>query len=159
MKSLASLNAAKLSTRFFKIGLGHYGAADIFIGINVPMLCTLSREFRLMPLEEIETLIRSPIHEHRHLALMILVLSGAKCDDAQKKTAFDFLPVEQACKTCGFCAWLVDRKFRVQQPLRFVVERGEPPTLGLREILLFGERFAGSNEIIAGFQFAAELPG
>ena len=52
LKSLASPEAAKNSARFFKTGPGHYGEGDIFIGINVPTLRTLSREHRQLPLEE-----------------------------------------------------------------------------------------------------------
>jgi 3-methyladenine DNA glycosylase AlkD len=90
MKSLASPKSAQLAARFFKTGPGQYGEGDTFIGIKVPMLRTLSREFRGMPLDEIGMLLNSPIHEERHLALMILVLQVARCDDAQRKQAFDF---------------------------------------------------------------------
>ncbi len=90
LKSLASPEAAKLAARFFKTGPGQYGEGDIFIGIKVPVLRTVSREFRAMPLKEIESLLNSPIHEERHLALMILVLQVTKADDAFRKAAFDF---------------------------------------------------------------------
>jgi len=89
LKALGSPESAKSAARFFKTGLGQYGEGDTFIGIKVPTLRTVSREFRAMPLAEIESLLHSPIHEERHLALMILVLQVAKSDDAQQKTAFD----------------------------------------------------------------------
>ncbi len=90
LKSLASPDVAKSSVRFFKTGPGQYSEGDIFIGIKVPILRTVSREFQLLPLEEIESLLNSPIHEERHLALMILVLQVAKCDAAYRRAAFDF---------------------------------------------------------------------
>jgi 3-methyladenine DNA glycosylase AlkD len=90
LKSLASTEVAKSSARFFKTGPGQYGEGDTFIGIKVPTLRTVSRQFRALPLDEIEALLNSPVHEERHLALMILVLQVARCDDAQRKTAFDF---------------------------------------------------------------------
>lgn len=90
LKSLASPDVAKSSGRFFKTGPGQYGEGDIFIGVKVPTLRTVSREFRHLPLEEIESLLKSPIHEERHLALMILVLQVAKCDDAHRRVVFDF---------------------------------------------------------------------
>lgn len=90
LKSLASPGVAKSSVRFFKTGPGQYSEGDIFIGIKVPTLRTVSREFRSLPLEEIESLLNSPIHEERHLALMVLVLQVAKCDDAYRRVAFDF---------------------------------------------------------------------
>lgn len=90
LKALSSPEAAKLAARFFKTGPGQYGEGDTFIGIKVPTLRTISREFRAMPLPEIELLLQSPIHEERQLALFILVLQVAKCDDSQRKTSFDF---------------------------------------------------------------------
>ena len=89
LNALASPDVAKSSVRFFKTGPGQYGEGDIFIGVNVPTLRTLSREFRLLPLEEIESLLKSPIHEERHLALMVLALR-AKCDVAHRQAAFYF---------------------------------------------------------------------
>jgi len=89
LKSLASPSAAKLATRFFKTGPGQYGEGDTFIGISVPTLRRVSREFRTMPLDEIHSLLKSPIHEERHLALMILVIQVAKSDEAHRKRAYD----------------------------------------------------------------------
>ena len=90
LKSLASPDVARSSVRFFKTGPGQYGEGDIFIGIKVPTLRTVSREFRSLPLEEVGSLLNSPIHEERHLALMVLVLQVAKCDDAYRRVVFDF---------------------------------------------------------------------
>lgn len=89
LKSLASADVAKVSMRFFKTGPGQYGEGDVFIGIKVPFLRALSREFRSLPLAEVESLLNSPIHEERHLALMVLVLQVAKCDDAHRRVVFD----------------------------------------------------------------------
>jgi 3-methyladenine DNA glycosylase AlkD len=89
LKSLASPDAAELATRFFKTGPGQYGEGDTFIGINVPTLRTVARSFRALPLDEIQSLLHSPVHEERHLALMILVLQVAKCDGSHRKRAFD----------------------------------------------------------------------
>jgi 3-methyladenine DNA glycosylase AlkD len=90
LKMLASDDVAKSSGRFFKSGPGQYGEGDIFIGVKVPTLRSVSREFRQLPLEEVESLLQSPIHEERHLALMILGLQVAKSDDARRRVVFDF---------------------------------------------------------------------
>jgi 3-methyladenine DNA glycosylase AlkD len=90
LKPLASPEVAKSSVRFFKTGPGQYGEGDIFIGIKVPVLRKAAREFRSLPLEEIETLLSSPIHEERQLALLILVQQVSKCDDARREASFDF---------------------------------------------------------------------
>lgn len=90
LKTLASSDVAKSSGRFFKTGPGQYGEGDIFIGVKVPTLRTVSREFRSLPLEEVESLLLSPIHEERALALMILVLQVAKCGDIHRRVVFEF---------------------------------------------------------------------
>lgn len=90
LQSLASPALAKSAARFFKTGPGEYGEGDVFIGINVPTLRQVSREFRELPFEELQSLLESPIHEERHLALMILVLQAAKCTEAHQKLAFEF---------------------------------------------------------------------
>jgi 3-methyladenine DNA glycosylase AlkD len=90
LKSLASPARAKSSARFFKTGPGQYGEGDILIGVTAPVLRNLAREFRELPLEEVEILLQSPIHEECQLALLILVLVVAKADDAGRKTVYDF---------------------------------------------------------------------
>lgn len=55
LKSLASPTAARLATRYFKTGPGQYGEGDNFIGIKVPTLRTVSRQFQSLPLVEIES--------------------------------------------------------------------------------------------------------
>ena len=86
---LASPEVAASSARFFKIGPGQYGEGDTFIGVRVPALRKLARECRSLPLTEIETLLRSPIHEERLLALLVLVLGVGKGDDAHRKAVYD----------------------------------------------------------------------
>lgn len=90
LKALASPDVAKSSARFFKTGPGQYGEGDRFVGINVPVLRKAAREFRSLPLEEVVTLLSSPIHEERQLALLILVLQVANCGDARREATFDF---------------------------------------------------------------------
>jgi 3-methyladenine DNA glycosylase AlkD len=87
---IASPEIAKSSARFFKTGPGEYGEGDVFIGIKVPNLRAVAREFRNLPLTEVEILLQSPIHEDRSLALLILVLGVAKADDAHRKAVYDF---------------------------------------------------------------------
>lgn len=89
LKSLASPAAAQAATRFFKTGPGQYAEGDTFIGVTVPTLRTAARQYRAMPLGEIGTLLDSPVHEERHLALLILVTQVTKCDEAHRKRAFD----------------------------------------------------------------------
>ncbi|SDL00162.1 3-methyladenine DNA glycosylase AlkD [Catalinimonas alkaloidigena] len=64
--------------RYFKTGPGEYGEGDRFRGIRMPPLRALAREFRTLPLPEVERLLRSPFHEDRMLALLMLVLHFSK---------------------------------------------------------------------------------
>ncbi len=90
LKALASPEVAASSARFFKTGPGEYGEGDLFIGVRVPTLRKLARDFRDLPLDEIELLLRSQLHEERLLALFVLVLSVGKCSESHSKAAYDF---------------------------------------------------------------------
>lgn len=59
--------------KFFKTAPGDYGAGDIFLGVKVPLLRTMTRKYRSLAFEDIETLLHSSIHEYRFLALLFLV--------------------------------------------------------------------------------------
>ncbi len=73
MKTLADPLVAAQSQRFFKTGPGQYGEGDHFIGIRVPELRRLARKYRALGREQVERLLQSKIHEHRQVALFILV--------------------------------------------------------------------------------------
>ena len=90
LKSLASPDVAASSARFFKTGPGEYGEGDTFIGVRVPMLRKLAKDYRDLQLSEIESLVQSPVHEERMLALLVLVQSLTKCSNDHRKTAYDF---------------------------------------------------------------------
>lgn len=51
--------------RYFKSGDGEYGAGDEFMGVKMGQLFSLAGEFRGMPINEIEKLLESKIHEVR----------------------------------------------------------------------------------------------
>ena len=62
----------------------------MFIGVRVPALRKLARDFRVLPLEEVEALLHSPIHVERLLALLILVVVSAQADEGHKQAIFNF---------------------------------------------------------------------
>jgi 3-methyladenine DNA glycosylase AlkD len=64
---------ARILQGFFKTGPGEYGEGDIFIGVKVPQVRSVAKAFRAAPLKVITSLMKSPIHEERELALFILV--------------------------------------------------------------------------------------
>lgn len=89
LRSLADPAVAAGSARFFKTGPGEYGEGDVFIGIKSPTLKAVAKEFKGLPLAEVECLLHSPVHEDRTLALVILVGQFTKGDDATQKAIYD----------------------------------------------------------------------
>ena len=73
LRAQANKVRARGVARFFKTGRGEYGEGDRFIGVPVPAQRVVARRFRNLPLAEADHLLRSPIHEERATALLILV--------------------------------------------------------------------------------------
>ena len=79
---------AKTLQRFFKTGPGEYGEGDIFLGVMVPQLRKLSKEYGELDLGEVEALLKSSVHEERLLALLILIRKYNRGDKAEKKKIY-----------------------------------------------------------------------
>lgn len=73
LKSLSNPSYAAVSRRFFKTGPGDYGEGDTFIGIRVPVLRRLAKKYSPIPCDLAIKLLKSPVHEERHLALFLLM--------------------------------------------------------------------------------------
>jgi len=73
LKKLADPERAKQLARYFKTGSGQYGEGDRFYGIRVPDIRKTARQFQELQLEEIESLLQSPMHETRLLSLLMLL--------------------------------------------------------------------------------------
>jgi 3-methyladenine DNA glycosylase AlkD len=73
IRSLADDDVAQQSQRFFKTGKGEYGEGDVFLGIRVPELRKLVKQYRDMSLKDVSRLLKSRFHEERLLALLMLV--------------------------------------------------------------------------------------
>ena len=88
MQKLQDKQKAKILQGFFKTGPGEYGEGDIFLGIRVPDLRKLSNECKSLTAEEVLPLLRSPIHEERLFALLILVRAFSKGDGSVRKQIY-----------------------------------------------------------------------
>jgi len=73
LRALANPGQAKTAQWFFKTGPGEYGEGDKFLGIRVPVLRGLVREFAALDLEAFTRLLESPWHEERLLAVLLMV--------------------------------------------------------------------------------------
>lgn len=89
LTTLGTQERAEKSRYYFKTGPGEYGEGDIFIGITMPVLRSEAKQFIDTPLDDVENLLHSPIHEVRMFALVLLTLQFKKGDEAQKELIYD----------------------------------------------------------------------
>lgn len=89
LQKYAVSEKAAFFPRFFKTGDGEYGAGDQFIGVTVPNTRLVCKEFKDLPLAEIEILLDSPIHEHRLAAVILLVMQYKKASAEKRDQIFD----------------------------------------------------------------------
>ncbi|MDH3693538.1 MAG: DNA alkylation repair protein [Gammaproteobacteria bacterium] len=88
LKALADSEIAKHSQRFFKTGKGEYGEGDKFLGIRVPVLRQHAKRFESASLNEIQNILKSPYHEERLCALLMLVRKFKKGDAKEQKAIY-----------------------------------------------------------------------
>ena len=89
LRSLGNHQDAAFLAGFFKTGPGQYGEGDVFIGVRMPVIRKVAKDFRGLPLAEVECLLHSPYHEERLAALVILVMQAAKADAKAGKQIYD----------------------------------------------------------------------
>jgi len=89
LKDLGNRKHAAVGRRFFKTGPGQYGEGDVFIGVRVPVLRKLAKEYSDLTAEDIVILLQSQIHEERLLALLLLVGSFLKGDEDAKTSIYE----------------------------------------------------------------------
>ena len=89
LQKIGDLEDARFLQKFFKTGVGQYGEGDIFLGIRVPALRKLAKEYKALPLKEILLLLRSPYHEVRLFALILFVNAFVRGDENFQKKIYD----------------------------------------------------------------------
>lgn len=72
---------------FFKTGPGEYGEGDQFIGVTVPDNRSVARRYAEQPIEVFNTMLLSPVHEHRLSALLAMVHSYERTKDPERRRA------------------------------------------------------------------------
>jgi len=88
LRQFASRDKARILQGFFKTGPGEYGEGDIFLGVMVPDIRRVAKEFQDTPVGQIKEILASRYHEERLLALLMLVREFAKGDEALKKRIY-----------------------------------------------------------------------
>jgi len=91
LERAASSEKSLVLSRFFKTGKGDYGAGDVFIGVPIPAIRLICKQFfKQTALSDIHILLTDPIHEIRMAAVLILVYQFEKASEADRKIIYDF---------------------------------------------------------------------
>lgn len=90
LKKLASPARAKICAWFFKTAKGQYGYGDKFLGITVPEQRKVANRFWQASFKDVLELLKSPYHEHRFVALEILIAQFERGGEKEKKAVFNF---------------------------------------------------------------------
>ncbi len=134
----AFVNSEKLAffPKFFKAGPGQYAEGDQFLGVTVPNVRTVAKQFAGLTEAEIYDLMQSPIHEHRLLGLIMLVAKWKKAKTAgAQQELFDFY-LRLVYEGCVNNWDLVD----TSAPYFGMYLVGKPDALGLLESLAQSEK-------------------
>jgi len=88
LRQLGDPEKARFLQRFFKTGPGQYAEGDCFIGLKVPQVRLLLREYRTLSPKDVLPLLASPIHEERLFALIALVRCFEKGDQPTREQVY-----------------------------------------------------------------------
>jgi 3-methyladenine DNA glycosylase AlkD len=90
IQALSNRGRAHDLQKFFQTAPGQYGEGDIFLGLTVPQVRTVAKEYKAISLDEIDVLVRSKFHEVRLCGLVILTLQYKAAKERKtKKKLFD----------------------------------------------------------------------
>ncbi|CAB1074404.1 hypothetical protein D1AOALGA4SA_2223 [Olavius algarvensis Delta 1 endosymbiont] len=87
--ALGNQQQAAVSQRFFKTGPGEYGEGDVFLGIKVPILRKLAKEYSDLPYKDVKAILGSKYHELRLMALLVMVNQFSKGDQKKQKSIYN----------------------------------------------------------------------
>lgn len=88
LRRLADREIEEHSQRFFKTGKGQYGHGDRFLGIRVPALRKIARQYRGISVTEAARLLKSEFHEERLLSLLLLVAIFKKANEQDRRSIY-----------------------------------------------------------------------
>jgi 3-methyladenine DNA glycosylase AlkD len=92
MEATATPENARALARYFKVAPGSYGEGDIFLGLKLGDLRQLAKPYAASVFEPDQWLpmLRSPIHEHRLIALVVMTERAKKpANEAELQMIYD----------------------------------------------------------------------
>jgi len=90
IQALSNRGRAHDLQKFFQTAPGQYGEGDFFLGLTVPQVRTVAKEYKAISLDEIDLLVRSKFHEVRLCGLVILTLQYKAAKERKtRKKLFD----------------------------------------------------------------------
>ncbi len=89
LRALASAENATNLQRFFKTGPGQYGEGDMFLGIKMPQLRALAKQYVDTGLDTVTTLLNSRYHEERMFALLLLMQFYQRAQGKDQAAAYE----------------------------------------------------------------------
>jgi 3-methyladenine DNA glycosylase AlkD len=105
LESFVNEEKREFLPHFFKTGKGEYGEGDKFLGIVVPNIRKVAKEYRGTSLETVGELLLSPWHEVRMFGLLLLVDAFKRGGEEQRREIFSYY----LAHTSGINNWdLVD---------------------------------------------------
>lgn len=88
LREMASPSDAAFLQGYFRTGPGEYGEGDRFLGIRIPALRALVREYRGVPPDTAAALLRSEWHEARLLALLLFADHYQRADEETREAIY-----------------------------------------------------------------------
>lgn len=76
--------------QYFQAYEGGYGDGDKFLGVTVPHSRKVARKFKDASIDDIEKILRSPYHEMRLVALIMLVNKFEVAEPKQQEEIYEF---------------------------------------------------------------------
>jgi 3-methyladenine DNA glycosylase AlkD len=163
LEAAASPAKAKTLLWFFKTGPGEYGEGDRFRGIVVPVLRAIAKRHRALGWGDLARLLKSPFHEDRLAALMILTLRVEKASPEEKDRALAFY----LARTRYINNWdlvdlsapsVVGERLLEKKETALFFELIHSPVLWERRIAMVGSyAFIRKGETTVAYQLAEQL--
>lgn len=90
LEAAADPGAAVALARYFQVRPGGYGDGDVFLGIKLSELRRLARPYAHRPFTPADwlTLLRSPVHEHRLITLVVMSARAGRGDEEERSSLY-----------------------------------------------------------------------